>query len=131
MIWAPNVRTAMQQTGLDHIDAAATPARLRLWTAGKALLLADIPLADPAGSVAGDVVTLTAPVTGTYIAAGTAAVADIVDGDGNLVLDFESLAQRLPGDPATGAEVELSSTTAAPGIEVTFAAVALNAYDGS
>lgn len=87
--YAAGVKTTRMQAVRDAIDAGAN-GKLEIGTAGMALVLATITLADPASSVAGSILTLlgvplsdvAADATGTAAAARirTSADADVVTG---------------------------------------------------
>lgn len=117
VIYAAGLRTTRMTNVLTAIDVG-TAAKLEIGTAAMALVLATITLADPAGSVTGDVLTLTMPRsdtaadgTGTAAAARirTSADADVVTGltvgtsGTNIVLDSVSI--------TTGQTVTINSAT--------------------
>jgi hypothetical protein len=84
---APLKNARMQQT-LNYIDAAATPAHLKVYTADWSTLLIDFLLSKPSFSLSGDTLTLLGtPVGAAGLAVGLAGAAKIYDGDGNLVVD--------------------------------------------
>ena len=65
----------------DVVDAIGAAGKLEIGTAGMASILATIPLANPAGTVAADVLTFTMPQSdATADATGTAAAARIRTG---------------------------------------------------
>lgn len=88
VIYAAGVRTDRMDVVLAAIDAGSAEGYLRIGTAAMALTLVEVPFANPAGAVAGDVLTFdcTPPITGTAVATGTAAAAEIYDSDNNLVV---------------------------------------------
>jgi hypothetical protein len=107
VIYASGLRTSRMDAVLAAIDVGAA-AKLEIGTAGMAAVLATITLADPAGSVTGDVLTLTMPqsdtsadATGEAAAARirTSADADVVTGltvgtgSENIVLDSVSITE--------------------------------------
>lgn len=61
VIYAANVKTARMQSVADAIGATG---KLEIMTSG-AVVLATIPLANPAGTVSGNILTLTTPVSDT------------------------------------------------------------------
>lgn len=82
------LRTTRMQAVLDAIDNSTAGSYLEICTASYASTLATIPLADPAGTVSGDVLTFTTSVSDTSAdATGTAAIARIKNGDGDTVVD--------------------------------------------
>lgn len=92
----------------DMIDAAATPGRLQIGTAGMATVLREFVLNDPCGSVSGDTLSLAGfPKTDATGPAGTAGAARVVDGDGNVV------GKNLTVGVGVGFEVNVSSVALA------------------
>lgn len=73
VIYAAAVRTARLQAVVDAIDAG-TAGKLKFYTAADALL-ATLTLADPCGTVSGDVLTFDADPDITAAASGTGTVA--------------------------------------------------------
>lgn len=113
VIYASGVRTSRMQQVLDAIDAGAAAGKLEIGTAGMASVLATIDLADPAGSVSGDVLTLTTPQSDTSADnSGTAAAARIRDSDDNDVVTGLSAG-------TSGTDVVLDSTAITAGQTVT------------
>jgi len=109
------LKTTRMQAVSDDIDSAATPGTLEIGTAGMASVLATLTLADPCGTVTGDTLTLTVPLSDASADnAGTAAAARIKNGDGDVVVSGLTV-----GGPGSGANIELSSTTIAAGDAVT------------
>lgn len=87
VIYAAAVRTDRMDVVQAAIDQAATAGKLRIGTAAMGTVLATIDLADPCGSVSGDVLTFTAPRSDTSADnTGTAAAATISDGDDNVIV---------------------------------------------
>ena len=85
--YAAALKTARMNEVLTAIDAGAGAAKLEIGTAGMATVLATITLADPAGSVIGDVLTLTMPQSDPSAdAGGIAAEARIRDSANNDVV---------------------------------------------
>lgn len=116
VIYAPDVRTDRMEVVRNAIDAAATAGVIEIGTTGMGTVLATIELDDPCGSVAGDVLTLTAPQSDPSAAnSGTAAEAEIKDGDGNLVVEGLEI----------GTDIIISSTTITAGDTVTMTAGSL------
>lgn len=83
----------------DYLDAGAGGARLRLYTGprpapGAAIttevMLTEIDLTEPCGTVAGGVLTLTAALPGDVLNSGTAAWGRVVDGSGNYAIDGDA-----------------------------------------
>jgi hypothetical protein len=103
VIYAAGLRTTQMQ---DVVDAIGTTGKLEIGTTAMGTVLATLSLANPAGSVSGDILTLTMPqsdtsadATGTAAAARirTGADADVVTGltvgtgSENVVLDSVSI----------------------------------------
>lgn len=82
------LKTIRMQAVRDAIDAGSGAGKLEIGTAGMALVLATITLADPASTVSGAVLTLAGmPKSDTSAdASGTAAAARIRDSDNNDVV---------------------------------------------
>ena len=70
------------------IDAAGGTAAVKVYTAGRALLLVTLPLQSPCGTVNGTTGQLTfSPGTdGEAVAGGIAAIADVCDSNGKICL---------------------------------------------
>jgi len=87
VIYAAALKTARMNEVLAAIDAGAGAGKLEIGTSGMALVLATITLADPAGSVTGDALTLTMPQSDLSAdAGGIAAEARIRDSNNNNVV---------------------------------------------
>jgi len=84
-----SLKTTRMAAVLADIDNHASPARLQIWSASFATLLAEITLGDPSFSQSGAVLTmLGVPRSDASAnATGTAAVARIVDGGGTTIVD--------------------------------------------
>ncbi len=92
-----NVRTDIVSAIRAAIDAGPAPGRLKIYSGSKPVtkggvpagtLLADIPLADPCGSVLSGVLTFTVPAEDTSAdASGTASFFYLEDSTGAFVLD--------------------------------------------
>lgn len=68
------------------IDAIGATGFLKIGTAGMALILATVPLANPCGTVSGGVITFTVPQTDPFAdASGTAAEAAVSDGTTDII----------------------------------------------
>ena len=89
VIYNATLRTARMNLVKDAIDAAATAGTLEIGTTAMASVLAVLTLADPCGSVSGDVLTFDTdpPIEDPSAnATGTAAEARVKDGDGTVVI---------------------------------------------
>lgn len=116
---AAAVRTSMMTDIRDAIDAGAGAGRLQIYSGtrpatgaapGAAVLLADIPLNDPCGTVASGVLTFGGmPREATAAAGGTAAWARFVDSTGAFVADASVTVS------GGGGIVQLASLTIANG----------------
>jgi hypothetical protein len=85
-----NVKVARMQAVVDLVSAGSGPGRLEICNAAYAQVLATITLGDPAATVAGAGVATYSGFPRSDTAAdvtGTAALARIVDSDGNVVFD--------------------------------------------
>lgn len=89
VIYAATLRTARMQEVLAAIDAGSGAGKLKIGTSAMGTVLATLTLADPCGSVSGDVLTLdTSPALSDSSAdnSGTAAAATITDSDDNVIV---------------------------------------------
>ena len=113
VVYAAALRTTRITSVLTAIDAGAGAGTLEIGTAAMASVLATITLADPAGSVSGDVLTFTMPKSDTSADnTGTAAAARIKDSDGNIIVSGLTV--------GTGSEnIVLDSTSITTGQNVT------------
>jgi hypothetical protein len=84
-------RSAMCAAGVGRLDAGAGAGKVKLYTTGKATLLATITFNDPAfvSPVAGVATVSVSPSkpSGTGVADGPAAVAEFTDSAGNVEFD--------------------------------------------
>lgn len=98
--------TALKNTRMSAVvTEIGSAGYMEICTAGYGAVLATIPLADPAGVVAGGVLTLTTPVSDTSAdATGTAAVARIKDGGGTIVASGMTVG-------TSGADIIIASTS--------------------
>ena len=72
----------------DAIDAGSGAGKINIYTAAYAALLVSIDLADPSGTIANGVLTLSGmPKSGVASGAGTAAIARILDSADTVVAD--------------------------------------------
>jgi hypothetical protein len=101
----------------DAIDAGSGAGKLEIGTAGMALVLATITLADPASTVSGAVLTLAGmPKSDTAAdASGTAAAARIRDSDNNDVVTGLTVG-------TSGTDIVLDSVSITAGQTVTITA---------
>ena len=116
--YSATLRTSRLQAVLDAIDGGAGPGVLEIGTAGFGAVLAEVPLADPAGSVSGDTLTFTMPQTDPAAnATGTAAAARIKDSNGTVIVDGLTVgtsgADLIVGDDSFEAGQPITINTAA------------------
>lgn len=103
------------------VTAIGTAGYLNFYTAG-AVLLASLPLSNPAGTVSGGVLTITVPMTdSTADATGTAVSATVstaIDGGGTVVISGLTVS-------STAGDIVLSSTNIVAGQPVTITAASI------
>jgi hypothetical protein len=89
MSYAAVLKSTRMQAVISAIDVAATAGILQIWSGDSTgILLASLLLNKPSFTESGGVITLAGvPKTATAAADGTAAVAMIKDGNGNVVVD--------------------------------------------
>lgn len=116
VIYSTAAKNARLAGVVSTIDAGTGAGVLQIGTAAMAVVLADIVLADPAGTVAAGVLTFSGfPRSDTTAnATGVAAAARIRDSDGNDVIT--GLTVGLPG---SGADILLETTNIDAGEIVT------------
>lgn len=104
----------------DVVTALGASAKLQIFTVGNGTKLAEIPLANPAGTVTGGVLSFSGtPLTESSAnASGTAAAAQIVDGSGTVVIG------GLTVSSSTG-DIVLSSTNIVAGQPFTITAMSI------
>lgn len=107
------VKTARMTAVRDQIDGGAGAGKLEIGTANMASVLATITLADPCGSVANGVLTLTMPQSDTSAdATGTAAAARIRDSNNTDIITGLTVG-------TSGSDINLDSTSITAGQTVT------------
>jgi hypothetical protein len=116
VIYSTAAKNARLQAVVDTIDAGSGAGVLQIGTAGMAVVLADIVLADPSGTVSSGVLTFSSfPRSDTNAnATGVAAAARIRDSAGNDVITGLTV-----GVPASGADIILETTNIDAGEIVT------------
>jgi hypothetical protein len=113
-------RSAMCAAGVGRLDAGAGAGKVKLYTTGKATLLATITFNDPAfvsPVVAGVATVSVSPSkpSGTGVADGPAAVAEFTDSAGNV--EFDGTVTTTKGDGAiTLASIDIVTDAA---VEIT------------
>lgn len=113
------VKTARMTVVLNAIDGAVTAGTLEIATSGYASVLATITLSDPSGAVTGDTLDFTVPVSDVEAdASGTAAVARIKDGDGNVIINNLTV-----GVAAADVVLDSTSITAGQTIQINSASI--------
>ena len=101
---------------LDDIDSGSGAGKIRLRDDSD-VLLAEIPLTDPAGSVNGGTGQLTLTASGPDTSAdadGTCTYAEITDSDNNVVVSLPA----SQGSSAVSGEIVISNTSIVTGAEV-------------
>lgn len=124
VIYAAALRTARMNEVVDAIDAGAGAGKLKIGTTAMGTVLATIPLADPCGSVSGDVLTFdcTPAISDTSAdASGTAAAATITDSDDNVIVSGLSV-----GTSGTNIVLDSVSITAGQTVTITAATITHN-----
>ena len=82
------IKNARMTTVRDAIDAGSGAGKINIYNATYANILVTIELADPSGTIANGVLTLSGmPKSGAGIFAGNAALARILDSDNTVVAD--------------------------------------------
>jgi len=78
VVYRASLRTTRMTAVKDDIDSGAGAGKLKIGTTGMGTILATITLADPCGTVSGDVLTFTMPQSDTSADAGGTAAAAII-----------------------------------------------------
>lgn len=116
--------TTLKNTRMtDVVTAIGTTGFLNIYTAGSTTLLASIPLANPAGTVTGGVLTFSGtPLTESSAnASGTAAAANVttaINGGGTVVISGLTVS-------STAGDIVLSSTNIVAGQPVTITSASI------
>jgi hypothetical protein len=101
------------QAVITAIDANAAPGYIEIATAAFATVLCTITLSKPSFTEAGGVITMAgAPKSGVASASGTAAIARIKDGGGNVIVNNLSVG-------VSGSDINLNSVTISSGQTIT------------
>jgi hypothetical protein len=116
VIYAAAVRTDRMEVALDAINAGSGAGKLKMYTAGD-VLLSTHTLADPAGSVSGDILTFDfdPDISTTGVADGTPTKATVTDSDDNVIISGLTVG-------TTGTNVVLDAATITTGQTVTITA---------
>ena len=118
VIYAAAVRTARMNAVLTAIDQDVGAGKLQILTSAD-VLLAELPLSDPAGSVSGDVLTFAAITTDTSANnSGTASKAQITDNSGDAIITGLTVG-------TSGANINLSSVSITAGQQVAITSATL------
>lgn len=115
VIYAAALRTTRMTAVRDAIDAGAGAGKLKIGTTAMGTVLATLTLADPSGTVSGDVLTLDfdPDISDTSAdATGTAAAATITDSDDNVIVSGLTVG-------TSGTNIVLDSTSISAGQTVT------------
>jgi hypothetical protein len=119
VIYSTTVKSSRMTVVRDAIDGGTSGGTLEIGTTSMASVLAIIPLADPCGSVASDVLTFTMPQSDTSAdATGTAAEARIKDSSGTVIVSGLTVG-------TSGANINLSSVGITVGDTVTLSSAAI------
>ena len=111
--YAAALKSTRMAAVITAIDVNAAAATIEIATASFASVLVIVTLADPSFTESGGVITMAgAPKSGVATAAGTAAVARIKDGGGNVIVN------NLTVGVGTG-DVQLNATAISIGQTVT------------
>lgn len=104
----------------DVVTALGSSAKIKIGTTGMGTVLAQISLANPAGTVTGGVLTFSGtPLTESSAdASGTAAAAIVVDGSGTTVISGLTVS-------SSAGDIVLSSTNIVAGQPVTLTAASI------
>lgn len=109
------VKTARMQAVADLIDAGVGTGSIEIGTTGMGVVLATFALTEPCGTAAAGVLTLDMEpdlTDASADASGTAAAAQIKDGDGNVVISGLTVG-------TSGTDIVLDSTSITAGQTVT------------
>ena len=86
--YSTNLKNTRMTAVRDAIDGGSGAGKINIYTAAYGALLVSIPLADPSGTIANGVLTLSGmPKSGVASGAGTAAIARILDSADTVVAD--------------------------------------------
>jgi len=91
-------KTAIATAVLGEIDADSPSVGDLVFLTAADGIVATLPLANPAGTVSGAVLTFTTNIEDTNASAGTIAKARIEDNSANVVLEISSVASPSGGD---------------------------------
>jgi hypothetical protein len=110
--YASSLKSTRMQAVINAIDAA-TPGTLEICSAGYAAVLVSMALAKPSFTESGGVITMASiPRSGIASASGTAGIARIKDGNGNIIVSGLTV-------NTTGADINLNSISITAGQTVT------------
>lgn len=124
VIYSAALRTTRMNAVVTAIDAGSGPGKLKIGTTAMGTILATLPLADPCGSVSGDVLTFdTSPALSDSSAdnTGTAAAATITDSDDNVIVSGLTV-----GTSGTNIVLDSVSITAGQTVTITSATLTHN-----
>lgn len=113
------LRTARMTAVLDDINSGSGAGKLKIGTSGMGTVLATITLDDPAGTVSGDVLTISTPRSDTSAdATGTAAAAIITNSDDTTIVSGLTVG-------TSGTDIVVDSTSITSGQTVTLSSATL------
>lgn len=119
VIYRASLRTTRMNNVLADIDSGAGPATLEIGSAGFGSVLSIVTLADPCGSVSGDVLTFTTPQSDASIDnTGTAAEARIKESGGAIVVSGLTVG-------TSGTNIVVNSTSFVAGATFTISSATL------
>lgn len=124
VVYAAALRTTRMTAVRDAIDAGVGAGKLKIGTTAMGSILATIPLADPCGTVAGDVLTIdTTPAIEDTAAdnTGTAAAATITDSADNVIVSGLTV-----GTSGTNIILDSVSITVGQRVQITSATITHN-----
>lgn len=121
VIYASALRTTRMDAVVTAIDAGSAGGKIKIGTTGMSSVLAVLTLADPCGTVSGDVLTFdTTPALEDTTADndGTAAAATITDSDDNVIVSGLTVG-------TSGTNIVLDSVSITTGQKVTITAATI------
>lgn len=109
---------------LHSIDGGGSPGKIEIRNVER-VILATLPLLIPSFYLVGDDLVLSAPTSGYVAIAGTAAIATISDGSGNIVIDNMSVGVDETEDEVHDFEIVLDTVMLEIGKQVTIVAATI------
>jgi len=116
--YATALKSTRMNAVISAIDVNASPAFIEVMTGASAVLVS-ITLSDPSFTESGGVITMAgAPKSGVATGSGTAALARIKDGGGNIIVSGLTVG-------TSGADINLNSTSITTGQTVTLSSATI------